>query len=392
MKKLKFKNLIVLYILIFILILIIFLNNIIIPKLKLKGNKIIKLNLYEEYIEYGYIVEHYNKDLYYNVKIINEINNSKLGVYDVKYVLNYKNKSIVKTRKIKVVDTIKPEIVLQGENEIFIKEGQKYSEIGYKAIDNYDGDITNLVTITNNVKEEIGKYEVIYSVSDSSGNTSKKIRIVNVIKNNNGIIYLTFDDGPSEITSKILDLLKEEDIKATFFVLNYSNIYEPIIKRIVEEGHTIALHTYTHNYKLIYSSKENYYNDLNKIKEKVKNTTGITTNIIRFPGGSSNTVSSFNKGIMTLLTKDVIKEGYHYFDWNVDSKDAWDARNSNDVYNNVIYNLSMNRSNIVLLHDKNGNTKTLYALKDIIKTAKNKGYTFDKITNNTPMITHSVKN
>lgn len=392
MKKLKFKNLIVLYILIFILILIIFLNNIIIPKLKLKGNKIIKLNLYEEYIEYGYIVEHYNKDLYYNVKIINEINNSKLGVYDVKYVLNYKNKSIVKTRKIKVVDTIKPEIVLQGENEIFIKEGQKYSEIGYKAIDNYDGDITNLVTITNNVKEEIGKYEVIYSVSDSSGNTSKKIRIVNVIKNNNGIIYLTFDDGPSEITSKILDLLKEEDIKATFFVLNYSNIYEPIIKRIVEEGHTIALHTYTHNYKLIYSSKENYYNDLNKIKEKVKNTTGITTNIIRFPGGSSNTVSSFNKGIMTLLTKDVIKEGYHYFDWNVDSKDAWDARNSNDVYNNVIYNLSMNRSNIVLLHDKNGNTKTLYALKDIIKTAKNKGYTFNKITNSTPMITHSVKN
>ena len=392
MKKLKFKNLIVPYILIFILILIIFLNNIIIPKLKLKGNKIIKLNLYEEYIEYGYIVEHYNKDLYYNVKIINEINNSKLGVYDVKYVLNYKNKSIVKTRKIKVVDTIKPEIVLQGEDEIFIKEGQKYSEIGYKAIDNYEGDITNLVTITNNIKEEIGKYEVIYSVSDSSGNTSKKIRIVNVIKNNNGIIYLTFDDGPSEITSKILDLLKEEDIKATFFVLNYSNIYEPIIKRIVEEGHTIALHTYTHNYKLIYSSKENYYNDLNKIKEKVKNTTGITTNIIRFPGGSSNTVSSFKKGIRAVLTKGGIKGGYHYFDWNVDSKDAWDARNSNDVYNNVIYNLSMNRSNIVLLHDKNGNTKTLYALKDIIKTAKNKGYTFNKITNSTPMITHSVKN
>lgn len=392
MKKLKPKILIVLYILIFILILIIFLNNIIIPKLKLKGNKIIKLNLYEEYIEYGYIVEHYNKDLYYNVKIINEINNSKLGVYDVKYVLNYKNKSIVKTRKIKVVDTIKPEIVLQGEDEIFIKEGQKYSEIGYKAIDNYDGDITNLVTITNNIKEEIGKYEVIYSVSDSSSNTSKKIRIVNVIKNNNGIIYLTFDDGPSEITSKILDLLKEEDIKATFFVLNYSNIYEPIIKRIVEEGHTIALHTYTHNYQLIYSSKENYYNDLNKIKEKVKNSTGITTNIIRFPGGSSNTVSSFNKGIMSLLTKDVLKEGYHYFDWNVDSKDAWDARNSDDVYNNVIYNLNMNRSNVVLMHDKNGNTKTLYALKDIIKTAKNKGYTFDKITNNTPMIAHSVKN
>lgn len=392
MKKLKPKILIVLYISIFILILIIFLNNIMVPKLKLKGDEIIKLKLHEEYIEYGYIVKHYNKDLYYNVKIINEINNSKIGVYDVKYVLNYKNKNIVKTRKIKVVDTIKPEIVLQGENEIFIKEGQKYSEIGYKAIDNYDGDITNLVTITNNVKEEIGKYEVIYSVSDASGNTNKKIRIVNVIKNNNGIIYLTFDDGPSEITSKILDVLKEEDIKSTFFVLNYSNIYEPIIKRIVEEGHTIALHTYTHNYQLIYSSKENYYNDLNKIKEKVKNSTGITTNIIRFPGGSSNTVSSFNKGIMSLLTKDVLKEGYHYFDWNVDSKDAWDARNSDDVYNNVIYNLNMNRSNVVLMHDKNGNTKTLYALKDIIKTAKNKGYTFDKITNNTPMITHSVKN
>lgn len=114
--------------------------------------------------------------------------------------------------------------------------------------------------------------------------------------------------------------------------------------------------------------------------------------IIRFPGGSSNTVSKFNKGIMSYLTRDVVSNGYHYFDWNVDSGDAWNARNSYEVYNNVIYNLSMNRSNVVLMHDFSGNYKTLNALDDIIRTARNNGYVFDKITYNTPMIVHSVNN
>ena len=234
----------------------------------------------------------------------------------------------------------------------------------------------------------MGKYKIVYSVSDSSGNVSSITRIVNVIRNNNGVVYLTFDDGPSEITEEILKVLKKENVKATFFVLNYTYQYNNVIKKIVEEGHSIGLHSYSHQYDNIYSSVYSFYDDLNKIKK----TTNLDVKIIRFPGGSSNTVSKFNKGIMSYLTRDVVSNGYHYFDWNVDSGDAWNARNSYEVYNNVIYNLSMNRSNVVLMHDFSGNYKTLNALDDIIRTAKNNGYVFDKITYNTPMIVHSVNN
>lgn len=281
---------------------------------------------------------------------------------------------------------------LKGDDEVFIKEGYKYDELGYTATDNYDGDITYLVRTSSNLKDEVGKYKIVYSVSDSSGNVSSITRIVNVIRNNNGVVYLTFDDGPSEITEEILKVLKKENVKATFFVLNYTYQYNNVIKKIVEEGHSIGLHSYSHQYDNIYSSVYSFYDDLNKIKNKVKKTTNLDVKIIRFPGGSSNTVSKFNKGIMSYLTRDVVSNGYHYFDWNVDSGDAWNARNSYEVYNNVIYNLSMNRSNVVLMHDFSGNYKTLNALDDIIRTAKNNGYVFDKITYNTPMIVHSVNN
>lgn len=308
------------------------------------------------------------------------------------YILNYGRKKIIKTRKVIVVDSVKPVIELRGDDEVFIKEGYKYDELGYTATDNYDGDITYLVKTSSNLKNEVGKYKIVYSVSDSSGNVSSITRIVNVIRNNNGVVYLTFDDGPSEITEEILKVLKKENVKATFFVLNYTYQYNNVIKKIVEEGHSIGLHSYSHQYDNIYSSVYSFYDDLNKIKNKVKKTTNLDVKIIRFPGGSSNTVSKFNKGIMSYLTRDVVSNGYHYFDWNVDSGDAWNARNSYEVYNNVIYNLSMNRSNVVLMHDFSGNYKTLNALDDIIRTAKNNGYVFDKITYNTPMIVHSVNN
>ena len=113
---------------------------------------------------------------------------------------------------------------------------------------------------------------------------------------------------------------------------------------------------------------------------------------MRFPGGSSNTVSSFNKGIMSTLVKSVKGRGFHYFDWNVDSRDAGVARNKTEVYNNVINGLSKNRSNVVLMHDAGSNIKTLEALPEMIKTMKNRGYTFSKITYDTPMVVHFVNN
>ena len=128
------------------------------------------------------------------------------------------------------------------------------------------------------------------------------------------------------------------------------------------------------------------------MQDKIKKSTGYNATITRFPGGSSNIVSRYNPGIMSRLTKTVLDNGYKYFDWNVSSGDAGEAKSSSDVYYNVVSNLSKSRSNVVLMHDFNGNTKTLNALEDIIDYGISNGYTFGKITESTAMVTHSVNN
>ncbi len=363
------------------------------PILNIKGENVISIDVFNKYIDEGFEVVHLDsKVLEKQVKVINNVDSDKVGKYSVKYSLKYHNKEISNTRIVNVVDKVNPTIELKGNNEIYLSRGMDYIEQGYTASDNYDGDITDKVKIEDKVLDVPGKYEIIYNVEDSSGNSYSTKRMVNRLDNNNGVIYLTFDDGPSSNTSKILDILKSENVKATFFVVNYNSFYDSMVQRIVNEGHTIALHSYTHNYKTIYASEEAYFNDLENLKTRVKDTTGIDSNIIRFPGGSSNTISNFNKGIMTRLVTSVKERGYHYFDWNVDSRDAGVAKNSSEVYKNVMKGLSPNRSNVVLMHDLSYNVKTVDALKSIINDSKNKGYTFARITYDTPMVVHRVNN
>ena len=363
------------------------------PILEIKGDKVININVFDKYEDDGYKIIHPNsKELEKQVKVSNNVDNNKIGTYTIKYSLKYYNSNINISRTVNVVDNINPIIELKGDSEITLSRGIDYIERGYTATDNYDGDITDKVKVENNVLDIPGKYEIIYSVEDISGNSYSTKRIVNRLDDNNGIIYLTFDDGPSTNTTKILDILKSENVKATFFVVNYSPSYDPIIQRIVNEGHTIALHSYTHNYKIIYADEEAYFDDLVSLRNKVKNTTGVDSYIIRFPGGSSNTVSSFNKGIMSKLVVSVKEKGYHYFDWNVDSRDAGVAKDRYEVYNNVMNGIKPNRSNVVLMHDLGYNVKTVDALKDIIQDSKNKGYTLARITYDTPMIVHKVNN
>ena len=366
-------------------------NNYSYPELKLLGKKEINLSLNEKYTDPGYKIVPNNKK--YKVVVDNNIDENKTGSYEVKYSLQVKNKIINKVRKVNVIDNISPEITLKGSDNIKLYESSDYEEPGFIAFDNYDGDITKNVIVQNDIKEEIGDYKITYIVEDSSGNKTMVTRNVKILdkKKNIGTIYLTFDDGPSNNTSKILDILKQEDIKATFFLVNFNSSYNPVVKRIYDEGHSIGIHSYTHNYKLIYSSVSAYFDDLNKMNDKIKTITGSDTKLLRFPGGSSNTISSFNKGIMTTLVKEVTNAGYHYFDWNVDSSDAWSARNSNDVYNNVVNNLKKG-TNIVLMHDLSSNEKTINILEKIIKDAKEKGYIFENITMNTKEIHHGINN
>ena len=310
---------------------------------------------------------------------------------------DFSDNSALITIKIDRSDDEKPVIKLKGNSTMFLTYGNTFKEPGYTAMDNCSGDITDRVIVSGNVSRKIGTYELKYEVSDDNGNkevVTRRVIIGSRIKDNGsinkGTIYLTFDDGPNQgTTNKILDILKSEGVKATFFVT--CNGPDNLIKRMYDEGHTVALHTASHDYSYVYSSVDNYFKDLNKVSARVKRITGIDSKIIRFPGGSSNMISrNYNRGIMTELTNIVLSEGYRYFDWNVDGMDASSARNSDDVYYNVTSNLSSNRANVVLMHD----TKniTVGALKDIIKFGKEYGYKFSAIDMNTYMVRHSVNN
>ena len=225
--------------------------------------------------------------------------------------------------------------------------------------------------------------------------TVKNIKIKNINPSviSDKTIYLTFDDGPSYLTEKVLDILKEENIPATFFVTSRGiDTYSNVIKRMQEENHTIALHTSTHNYSYIYSSDENYFKDLEEIRNKVYNITGVKSRIIRLPGGSSNTVSKkYSKGIITRITNRLAENDFYYFDWNIDSLDASGSVSKEVIYNSVTQNIHSG-TNVVLMHDSSTKETTVLALKDIIKYAKDNGYTFAKITKKTPQIHHHINN
>lgn len=205
------------------------------------------------------------------------------------------------------------------------------------------------------------------------------------------VAYLTFDDGPSKNTLEILNILDKYNVKATFFVIYHKGM-EKEYKEIVKRGHTIALHSYTHNYKKIYSSEDAYFKDLEKIGNYVKSVTGVETNIIRFPGGSSNTISNkYSKGIMKTLKQEVLEKEYVYHDWNVDSTDA----SGNNVpvetlLENVKKSLPKYRRANILMHDT-GKAKqtTVEALPQIIEYVQSQGYNIEPITDDTVPIKHN---
>lgn len=322
------------------------------------------------YEEEGYIaIDNYDGDVTKNVKIIN----SEDGIiYEVKDSSNNINSAF---RKVIKEDNEAPSIQLKGNSKVYIKVGLKYSDQGYEVSDNCDNEVTvdSYTNINSSVK---GSYVYKYTAKDSSGNTSEVTRQVIVYEEGgDGVIYLTFDDGPSGSgsTRKILNTLKDEGVKATFFVTGTGNL--DLIREEYNDGHTIALHTNTHNYSYVYSSVDNYFNDLYAVEEKVYNTIGIRPKIIRFPGGSNNTVSNnYYQGIMNILVKEVVNRGYNYFDWNVSSGDAGGCTTSSCVYSRTVNGLSKSRTNIVLMHDIK--MFTADALRDIIEYGKANGYTF----------------
>lgn len=294
-------------------------------------------------------------------------------------------------------DPIPPEIILLGESEIELFVGSAYEEPGFTARDNYDGDLTDRVETEGTVNcYRKGTYTLTYEVTDSFHNTTLVFRTVNIVAKphperitpDGKVIYLTFDDGPGASTTKLLEVLRKYDAKATFFVTGRG--YRDVISKIAADGHTVAIHTNSHDYREIYASEEAYFADLNRVRELIIEQTGKTPNLIRFPGGSSNTVSRFNQGIMTRLTETVEDMGYRYFDWNVDSNDAGGAKNSDEVYENVISGIKGKRIAVVLQHDIKD--FSVDAVERIILWGLDNGYRFLSLDVNSPGCEHHVNN
>lgn len=195
-----------------------------------------------------------------------------------------------------------------------------------------------------------------------------------------GICYLTFDDGPSDNTLAVMDILDSYGIKGTFFVVSTSkNSYLP---QICNRGHAIGLHSATHSYSQIYSSVDAYLADLKLISDIVYSHTGIRSNIMRFPGGSSNKVSaSYCQGIMTELTALMPTLGYSYYDWNVSSGDA-SGHNvpASTIVSNVLNGAQGKNSICVLMHDTSAKGTTVQALPYIIEGLHAMGFRFAPLT------------
>ncbi len=206
------------------------------------------------------------------------------------------------------------------------------------------------------------------------------------------VCYLTFDDGPSNVTPQVLATLKKYNVKATFFVVGTDKL--DYLKDIQADGHAIALHCNNHTYSSVYASEAAYLADLSAISQKVQDKTGIKSMVVRFPGGSSNTVSRhYTKGLMTRLSKVLPEMGYAYFDWNVSSGDAEGGYQSASKIASNVLNRSKGMDKIcVLMHDGYGKKTTAQALPAIIEGLQKRGYSFEVLTTDVTGFKHGINN
>jgi peptidoglycan/xylan/chitin deacetylase (PgdA/CDA1 family) len=287
-----------------------------------------------------------------------------------------------------IKDVYAPIVEILGGENITIPINTTFSDPGVDAFD--IGGELSLETVGQVDSSTVGDYEIKYIASDDSGNTTEALRKVRVIQPA-GIVYLTFDDGPSEHTGRLLDVLKKYGVEATFFVTGRGD--PALIKREYDEGHTVALHTNSHNYSYVYSSINNYFDDLNAISTLVKNTTGEESKLLRFPGGSSNLVSRRYDGrtrIMSKLVNEVTARGYTYFDWNVDSNDAGGAKTADEVFNNVTSRLVAGGESVVLQHDVKG--FSVDAVERIIQYCNEHNFLLKKLNKDSFNAHHGVNN
>ena len=377
------------------------------------------------------------------IKTESGVDVDEIGDYTVKYTAEAFGKTAVSYRQVLVRDTTPPVITLNHEEGYLASWLVGYSEEGFTAIDNYDGDLTDKV-----VRTEVGD-TVYYSVKDSSGNetaverkieygvSEPMIRLEGGEEINVGAAFTFTDPGyeaidesgndltayvkvtgeviPYELGTYTLDyyIMNEQGETATArrivnvvpqakvetvmperktIYLTFDGDYTDMIGRAFREGHAIGVHTLTHDYAAVYASRDAFFNDFNAMEDIIFEQTGQYTKLFRFPGGSSNTISrNYCYGIMSSLANYMTNMGYVYFDWNVDSGDALGgARSSYTVANNVAEGCLENTVNVVLQHD----TKdfSVAAVESILRWGTNNGYVFEALDESSYGAHHGINN
>ncbi|MEG0178775.1 MAG: polysaccharide deacetylase family protein [Oscillospiraceae bacterium] len=285
--------------------------------------------------------------------IIPTITSIALGVncYAVKHKLAAANSSLIETQKL--LDKSKSEAVS----------------------DPVKGDLANSAID----KTPSFEYQTLYSSLYSSIPYDKV--------SDDHIAYLTFDDGPSSNTMRILEILAKYNIKATFFVTGPSSESHPeYLKAIADAGHTIGVHSYSHKYTEIYSSVDAYLMDFEKMHSLVKSISGVSPTVFRFPGGSIN---SYNSDDYMEIIAEMTRRGYAYYDWNVSSGDVALRTTSAEIVENVLSGAKQQNRSIILMHDRLDTDNTVAALPSVIDGLIEQGYTFAPITNAVRPITFS---
>lgn len=201
-------------------------------------------------------------------------------------------------------------------------------------------------------------------------------------------VYFTFDDGPSKTTEVLLNMLAAENVKATFFVTAQEEDREyaqMLLRRMRDEGHTIGLHSYSHNFTKIYSSLESYLEDLQKLDDYIFEATGVRSDILRFPGGSAS--ANCDKALMRRIAGEVSRRGYVFYDWTVPSGDhTGSAKPVSELAGTILKKIGDGPVEIVLCHDSAAPKTTPDAVQSVIATLRKQGWTFDRLTNETPPV------
>lgn len=287
------------------------------------------------------------------------------------------------------------------DSDVTVFAGSTYDP-GVTALDDSEDDVTNKIETDGSVDTSTpGDYTVTYAVSDSYGHSTTITRTVHVIpvpQNHSGredakTIYLTFDDGPSDNTRRLLDILDQYNVKATFFTTGRGD--DALIGEEYRRGHAVAVHTETHNYSQIYASTDAYWADFNRQNARVFQQTGSYASLMRFPGGSSNTVSAnYCSGIMSTLTQQASAKGLHYFDWNVSSGDAGNIDSADQVFDNITNGISSVSARgypaVVLQHDTK--SFSVDAVSRVIEWGLANGYHFEKLGSNSFTAHHHINN